>query len=496
MKNKLFFLLVFTIIGSTLIWSCRKENYSDDSSYQLEFSIDTVLFDTVFTTIGSATQILKVYNRNPDNIRISQIYMATGQQSPYDMNVDGHSGFEFSDIELLAEDSIYIFIKVTIDPNNLNNPVVVTDSIIFETNGNAQDVDLVACGQDAHFILPDYHNDSLDLHYRIVAAENENIYWEDDKPYVIYGYAVVDSAGSLEIGPGTNLYFHKNSGLWVYKGGAFTVSGEPDSIVTFEGDRLDFDYGENPGQWIGLFINESDHIHHIKNAVIKNAITGIQARRIDISDGTYASNLLLENVEIYNSNYSALFTIAFNVTAGNCVFANSGVYNGFFSAGGFFDFRHCTFANYWPYNARQDPSFILSNHLITLNADGEEIVYIGDLDAYTANCIIYGNIEEELGLAQLEDAGFSYSFESCLFKTEQDLSDPELFANCFTYNDSLFVNYNYNNYRLDTIVNPAINKGNPSILNDSFLDLTLDLDGNSRLEDSAPDLGAYEFIPE
>ena len=94
-------------------------------------------------------------------------------------------GKSFTDVEIGAEDSLFIFVEVTIDPNNQNTPLIVTDSILFETNGNLQDIDLVAWGQDAHYYrnLPEVHSVFL----------NCNDVWNNDKPYVIYGYALVDS---------------------------------------------------------------------------------------------------------------------------------------------------------------------------------------------------------------------------------------------------------------------------------------------------------------
>ncbi len=135
--------------------------------------------------------------------------------------------------------------------------MIISDSIVFETNGNIQDVDLAAWGQDAHFFVGNKKIEGLSYPYIIVANEGETVTWEDDKPYVIYGWAVVDSTGILNIGPGCNIHFHQNSGLWVYRGGSIHVNGELDSVVTFQGDRLEMEYRDLPGQWDRIWINES-----------------------------------------------------------------------------------------------------------------------------------------------------------------------------------------------------------------------------------------------
>ena len=92
--------------------SCRKPpKFSDDTALKVEFSTDTVTFDTVFTTIGSSTRQLMIYNNNDENLKISSIRLESGNQSQFSINVDGVAGYDFSDIEIYAKDSIYIFIS-------------------------------------------------------------------------------------------------------------------------------------------------------------------------------------------------------------------------------------------------------------------------------------------------------------------------------------------------------------------------------------------------
>ena len=71
--------------------SCKKDVLNTDGA--LTFSVDTVLFDTVFTTIGSATRQFKIYNPSNNEVNISSIMLAGGQQSKYRINVDGIPGY-------------------------------------------------------------------------------------------------------------------------------------------------------------------------------------------------------------------------------------------------------------------------------------------------------------------------------------------------------------------------------------------------------------------
>ncbi|OQX73151.1 MAG: hypothetical protein B6D61_12845 [Bacteroidetes bacterium 4484_249] len=464
----IFIVLIFVLFGS-----CRKEDeISSEPSYKLEFSTDTIIFDTVFTTVGSTTRFLKIYNRNDKKVNISNIFLAEGTNSYYKVNIDGTPAVSLKDIELAAHDSLFIFIKVTIDPNQINSPLIVSDSLVFETNGNIQDVDLVAWGQDAHFFVGNKHIQGLSYPYIIVAEENETVDWIDDKPYVIYGWAVIDSTGILNIGPGVDIHFHQNSGLWVYRGGSIHVNGELDSVVTFQGDRLEYEYRDLPGQWDRIWINESSTNNEFNYAVIKNGFIGLQAETT-IED--MGNTLILNNTIIKNMSRWGLFTIAYRVVSTNSVYANCAENTLFLSVGGSYDFRHCTFADYWNHSVRLDPSVIISNHLIVYDAEGNQIKLLGNLErAYFGNSIIYGNIEEEIILAKDEQVSFNYQFDNCILKTQTDISDPAFYINCKANDDPLFVDYYENDYRLDTL-SPAIDIGSLEIINSSPIDISLDI---------------------
>ncbi|MCD4682799.1 MAG: hypothetical protein K8R86_05920, partial [Bacteroidales bacterium] len=189
--NSVFFLVLIALFIS----ACQKdEEIGTEPSYKLHFSTDTIIFDTVFTTIGTTTRTLKVYNRNDKKVNISKIFLAEGNNSQYRINVDGSPAISVNNIELAANDSMFIFVKVNVDPTNELSPLIISDSILFETNGNLQDVNLVAWGQDADYFVGNKHIEGLSYPYIIIARENADTTWIDDKPKVIYGWAVVDSA--------------------------------------------------------------------------------------------------------------------------------------------------------------------------------------------------------------------------------------------------------------------------------------------------------------
>ena len=135
MRTKLYiYFLALTVIFT--LQQCRKNQHLTGLQYQIETSSDTILFDTIFTTIGSTTKQFKCYNNYNGILTISSIHLEQETNSPFRINVDGVSGIHFENIELLPGDSAYIFVEVTIDPNGQNLPLIVEDRILFITIGS------------------------------------------------------------------------------------------------------------------------------------------------------------------------------------------------------------------------------------------------------------------------------------------------------------------------------------------------------------------------
>ncbi len=194
--------LILILISAALFFSCQPErNFIEDSDAKLEFTLDTLFFDTVFTTIGTATRAFKVKNPHKQFIRIDEIELAGGAFSVFRINVDGASGLRFSDLELAPHDSMYVFVEATLDPSGSDDILRIQDSIVFYANGNMQDVDLMAWGQDVHMI----GGEILD----------QNTTWPAGKPYLIIDYLYVDSLASLTIDPGVKVFLHKDAGIYV-----------------------------------------------------------------------------------------------------------------------------------------------------------------------------------------------------------------------------------------------------------------------------------------
>ena len=455
------------------LFSCEDEKYLSSTNVKLLFSVDTVTFDTVFTTIGSTTQHLKVYNPYDQKILISSIKLAKAETSNFRLNVNGISANEVQNLEIAPYDSLYIFVEVTIDPSGQNLPLIVKDSIEFVTNTNHQDVDLVAWGQD----------------FNLVKGEiQKNAIWTNSKPYLVYNDAYVDSNSTLTIESGTKIYFHKDAGLHVE--GKILAKGSVDSPILFYGDRLEDVYSDVPDQWDGIILYPKSKNNEFSNVEIKNANIGLLVGNVGDKG---SSSVKLNNVKIQNMSYAGILAIKSDIQAVNCLITNCGFYAVALLVSGIYEFNHSTIANYWGgygFKARTTPAVFISN---ILNISKDKVDYIGDIEkADFGNCIITGNAinGNELVLRKNSDKLFNYKFDRCILQVADTFktNSPEHFINILKGVDPKFVDpYKKYNFELDTlskakdVANRAISKLYPS-----------DLKGRDRLLDNGPDIGALE----
>lgn len=474
-------LVPISIIIVLWLASCQKDNFSTDPSIKLNFSADTVLFDTVFTTIGSATRYFKVYNRSRSDINISSVQLAGGTSSPYRMNVDGEATHHARNITLRARDSLFVFVEVTVNPTDQNSPLLIPDSIVFETNGNFQNVKLVSWGQDVHL-----------LKSHILSGSQ---FFASDKPYLVYNYLYVEPNAELTIQAGARLHFHNQAQLVV--SGSLKVQGEPENPVVFEGDRLEPFYRDKAGQWGGLWLAAGSHSNEIDWAEIKNAILGIV---VDTFAFPGVPTLTITNTRVENMSAAALYARGAIVEAGNCLFANAGQIAVALTLGGRYRFYHCTIANYWgQYTSRKGPALLLNNYYTYRLVEGGPILLeTRDLEeAYFVNSIIYGSRNDELEvdnvyLGQPVNAEMNYFFERSILRVGSNfnLSDETRFKDVISDNPKFKEPFK-NNFELDTL-SPAKDIG----LLEFALQFPFDLKNVSRLGDDGPDLGAFERVEE
>ncbi len=488
------YILIILSLLSLVLFSCRRDEPVAGSGVKLEFSTDTLFLDTVFSTVGSSTYVLKVYNPDENKVIIDDIFLGSGQTSSYNINVNGKSGQQFTDVEILGKDSIYVFVEV--NSTTGSKEFLNVDSLLFSNKGIRQDVKLVSLVRDAYFHFPNrfIQIGGTFIPYSVI---NCNETWIGDKPHVIYGYAVVDSGCVLNINTGARVHFYNNSGLWVSNGGSLRVGdnagnpGSGDSVV-FSGDRLEPYYEDVPGQWGGalggIFLQGGSVNNSIRNAVIKNATTALRL------DSTLTKNLDIRYSYILNSSRTAIFGGYGNMEAHSLVVANAGLHL-FYAFGGSYDFRQCTFANYWNLSTRTSAGVSLSNFVDLQDASGAIVRVVRDLNqAYFGNCIISGNNRQELAILQDQSGSLSYKVENAILKLDSDpddrgfdITDPTFFENIVVNGDPGFADTDANRYALDS-VSQAVDQGSGVI----SIGIPLDILGLNRNFNGQPDLGAYE----
>ncbi|MGC4079337.1 MAG: hypothetical protein QM702_20310 [Rubrivivax sp.] len=234
-RNSLFVLMLAFVAGVALS-GCKKTALLTDGG-ALRFSADTLLFDTVFTSVGSATYKIKLYNDQDQPVTVSSVRLEKGSASPFHLNVNGISGNEVTQQRLAAHDSMYVYSTVTIDPNSDLSPFLVEDKLVATLNGKDFTVPVVAFGQNARYV------------YDTIGTET----WDNRLPYVILNNPNVTKGSVLTVEAGTRIYVHPNSRLFIE--GSLIINGTKNDSVIFQSDRIDrsyFSYLDLPGEWGAL----------------------------------------------------------------------------------------------------------------------------------------------------------------------------------------------------------------------------------------------------
>lgn len=477
-------------------FSCEKDSYNTDINATLKFSSDTVSFDTVFTSIGSATLNFRVRNPYDEDVEINTISLAGGENSSFRINIDGAPELSVTDKRLRAKDSMYIFVDVTVDPSDKSLPFLIQDSIIFNTNGKEQRVLLQAYGQDAWHIkygkwglnaiqiTEDEETGDLDTTSYFVLL-NHDTTLNAEKPYYLHNNFIVGRDVTLTLEPGVTFYIEKDKSIYVL--GSLKGNGTVDAPVVFRGHRLDNLYADTPydkvpGQWGVIALQSCSYDNEFTHTNIRNALIGLYIDSLSVNENPKAT---LKNCRIENMTSSAIYGINAELTAENTLFANCEQCLLYACAGGRYDFTNCTFANYYTWAARSDESVILSNY------DSEYDPY-GLERANFTNCVIDGTATSEFLLSYKTDDGtrivapFNYNFDHCLIKTDVAEIDTteEYFTNVIWNKDPLFVEPKDDwNFYPDSL-SPLIDMGTTT-------DLSSDIKENSYI--NAPDIGAFEY---
>ncbi len=516
---------LFVFLGILISFSsCRSDFSTVPSTGSLEFSKKKIYLDTVFSNIGSSTYGLKVYNRSNSDIKIPVIQLGKGVTSKYRLMVDGMTGQDadnngigegkiFNNVELLAKDSLFIFIEIT---NNVSTPVptefTYDDQILFDIGSNQQKVDLTTLIWDANFIFPNRDSTTGEKellnvngfspsekgHTLTTPAE---LNWTNAKPYVIYENCVVKTGNTLTIAAGTRVYFHPNATLIIDKGATLKIEGHkndynPDGTilnrneVSFEGDRLEPEFEDIPGQWGAVFIL-SDSNNKIDYLKLKNAVVGIYTVTADATD---IAKLEINNSQIYDCSNFGILSKNSNITGKNLVINGGGEASFAGVLGGNYNFNHCTFNNDWSSSSQK--AILVRDYF-----DSKNTRYVENTNINFSNCIIYGRNNIEILLEQKgSGTTFTKIFNHCLVKFDDSNASSlikndqiyDSFRNPFSISNIVNQNPKFKNTsknQLNILTgSPADNLGQFDSLFDRDIDNVIRSNGNT-------DSGAYQVVP-
>ena len=462
-KNWLTPLLIVTIFTA-----CKKQSFTNSADALLTTSADTLHFDTVFTTTGSVSQLVKIVNTNSKGIKINSVNLSGGAASAFKINVDGVPGPAVTNVEIAANDSAYIFVTVSINPSAINLPFVVRDSIEINYNGNKKWVQLDAFGRNANF-----------LRNKIITA-NET--WNNNRPYIILGSLIVEPNATLTINEGSKIYVHADAPIIV--NGTLNVAGNfyDSTRVIFSGDRLDEPYRHFPASFPGIVFTATSKNNFLNYTSIKNAYQAV----VVIGPASSGTKLTLNQTIIDNAYDAGILAINTSIAANNLLVSNCGK-NILLVNGGNYNFTHCTSAAYSnSFLQHKDPVLGVSNFL---SANGSTTV--NNLSAQFRNCIFWGEgtglVTSEVVIAKQGSNPFSVLFDGVLWRVPADPVNATItgsnIKNLSPLFDSVNTGNRFYNFRLK-IGSPAINKGVATTVN-------IDLDGKPRPV-GLPDLGAYE----
>ena len=381
---------------SCIFIACTKDSFTTSADARLSTSVDSVKFDTVFTSLGSVTKSFKILNNNNQKLLLSKIKLGGGVSSAFKININGTAITEINNIELAANDSMYVFVTVTVNPTVANLPFIISDSILIEFNGRNTKVQLEAFGQNANFIRNG-----------IVLS---NVNFTNVIPYVILGALQVASTGSLTINAGTKIYCHANAPILI--DGKLICDGTKMQPIIFTGDRLDLPYSSFPASWPGIYFRATSKDNFLQFTTIKNAY---QALVVDAPSTNANPKLILKQCIVDNAFDVGLLLTNTKVVADNCLISNcgSGVYA---SYGGNYSFTHCTVAGYSNlFILHKKPALFISN----VNAANAA----NPLTALLRNCIIYGDagfVEKEIEVNKQGNNPFSVTLDHCLYRANVD----------------------------------------------------------------------------
>ena len=386
---KRFFFFIFAVVA--LVTACTdNDSFSTAIGNRLSFSEDTISFDTLFSTVPSATQTFWVHNQSSDGIRIQTVRLERGTQSGYRVNVDGtYLEPVGNDFEVRKGDSLLVFVEVTTRENHVLEPQLIEDNIIFTLQN----------GQQQRVNLRTYSWDALKINNLTVARDTVI---DSRVPIILYGEGIQVAAGATLTLLNTELYFHDGAGIDVH--GQIEATG-----CLFRGYRLDhmfeyLPYDRISGQWRGISIASSSEHNVFIDCEIRNAWDAV------VCDSTY---LQMTNTVVHNNRGTGLTARNSVVALSYCQLTNTlGDCLSLEGCEAVVD--HCTIAQFYPYSADRGAALRFTNTAQPLLLQCTNTLVTGYAD------------DVVMGEASDTAVVYDYRFANCILRTDS-VADAERF---------------------------------------------------------------------
>ena len=464
--------IILTLLASALAvigTSCIEDGVTTSPSAQPVFSVDTLKMGTVFTDEVTTTHRFTVHNRHDKGINISDIRMSGANAGLFRLNVDGFSGETFQNIEIRANDSIYVFVEATLPENGAKLPVGVEAFVDFTTNGVKSQVVIQADGQDV-------------TRLRAVTIDRDTRF-EPVKPYQVFDSLVVAPGVTLTLPAGTDLRFHDGAQMIVR--GTLIAEGTADNPVSLAGDRTgnvitDITFDLMSRQWNGLQFTVSSHGNRLSHTIVRNTWFGVIASGDGTAHADGQPKLWLQNCRLRNSGDRVLEVYDADIYAVGCEFAEAA--NGcVYLQGGKHRFDHCTFANYYLFSTIGGAALQIAHY----NAENDAETGTPYTSGLVTNSILYG-LGSDIAPGDL--TGSDFKLTNCLLKS--DGTDDLNFINCLWGKDPL-----YYTVREDYVFDYRLRPESPAIgvADDKLTPADALTDGYGLRRTSPSDLGAYVF---
>lgn len=491
--------IAWTLLLGASFSACEEPLVTVDQG-ELSFSADTVKFDSIFLNFRTPSERLLVTNHTDKNIRISRVWLESGDQSEFSLVVDGRRGDDVQDLVLASSDSLLVFVSLTSDLKD----DFAEDYLAFQVGEQVQRILVRAFVVDAYLFKARLARDTVFGH-----VFTRDTVLGPDKPIIMDGPIIVAEGVTLGIAAGTELFFTPfkweldngdGTSTFVFFStlivqGTLSVEGTAEQPVIFQGTRLDQEYRENPSQWRGLRFAQTSTNNLIRHAVIKNGLIGVE---VDSVSFERSPRVRILHTEIRNMAAFGLLCLGFSndgLGLGPALYLeNSMVYNAnrtlAIVGGGNVEAYNCTFDNSFLFGRRQ-PQFFINNYAVI---DQQGIVYPTRLKV--VNSVIWGRGEpsqSEIELDSLAGGPFTslnFDHSLLLYNPDNEVKINPYTTDCLFNLDPLFNDPENRDYR------PR--EGSPLI--DAGRDLSVryltDFRGSPDSLRTLPfDIGAWEYFP-